>query len=406
MAFQKIKGAIMKIWEKGYTMNSLVEEYTVGNDYILDKKLVKYDCLASIAHAEMLGKISLLNNNEVLNIVKVLEEIIQLGKTGEFTISKEDEDCHTAIENYLILKLGDTGKKIHTARSRNDQVLTALRLYYKDELGLCVELSKKLINSIGMFTEKYGSVEFPGYTHTRKAMPSSIKLWSEAFAHSMQDNIAILNMVYSLIDQSPLGTGAGFGVSIEIDREFTAKSLGFKRIQENSIYAQMSRGKFESMIINGLTQIMFDINRLSTDLIFFSLPEHGYIELLDSICSGSSIMPQKKNPDVLEIMRGNYHVLVSNELQVKTITANQLSGYNRDVQLTKEPVMRSFEITKKTLEIAALVFDSITVNKDNCRKAMTSELYAAEKAYELVKEGIPFRDAYKEVAEQFNKNVD
>jgi argininosuccinate lyase len=391
----------MKLWEKGTKLNQQIENFTVGDDYILDQKLVKYDCLASIAHAKMLGKICILNEHEVQELERELNNIIELDHKGEFKILKEQEDCHTAIENYLVTNLGDLGKKIHTARSRNDQVLTALRLYYKDELNNCIELVEKLIQSIAIFLKKYGDIKLPGYTHTRKAMPTSIAVWANSFIDAMNDNLKVVELTLELIDQSPLGTGAGHGVPLKIDRNYTAELLGFKKVQENPIYTQNSRGKFESAILHALTLIMFDLNKIASDLILFSLPEFGYFELPDEFCTGSSIMPQKKNPDVLELIRSKYHVVISCEFQVKNICDNLISGYHRDIQLTKEPTMNGLEITEECLAIMSLIFTKLKVNKENCTKALTEEIYATEQVYKLVKNGIPFREAYKMISQKY-----
>jgi len=391
----------MKLWEKGAKLNQQIENFTVGDDYILDQKLVKYDCLASIAHAKMLGKIGILNEQEVHKLEQELTNIIELDKKGEFKILQEQEDCHTAIENYLIKNLGDLGKKIHTARSRNDQVLTALRLYYKDELNNCTKLMNKFIETIAEFVNKYSDIKFPGYTHTRKAMPSSIGLWGNSFIDAMKDNLKVIDLTLELIDQSPLGTGAGYGVPLKIDRKYTAELLGFKKVQNNPIYTQNSRGKFESTVLHALTMIMFDLNKIASDLILFSLPEFGYFELLDEFCTGSSIMPQKKNPDVLELVRSKYHVIVSYEFQVKNISSNLISGYHRDIQLTKEPTMKGLEIIEECLTIMSLVFTKLKVNKENCEKALTEEIYATEHVYELVEQGIPFREAYQIISKRF-----
>jgi len=385
----------MKLWEKGYKLNKHIEDFTVGKDFILDQKLVKYDCLASIAHAKMLGKIHILQRAETQKLIKELNNITNLQEKGKFKILKEQEDCHTAIENYLTKKLGDLGKNIHTARSRNDQVLTALRLYYKDELNNCEKLTNKLIAIITGFLRKYGKVKLPGYTHTRKAMPSSVKMWGESFIDSMKDNLKLIKLALNLINQSPSGTGAGYGVPIKIDRKYTAKLLEFQKVQRNSLYVQNSRGKFESTILHTLTQVMFDLNKIASDLIVFSMPEFGYFELPEEFCTGSSIMPQKKNPDVLELLRADYNIVVSYEFQVKGIISNLLSGYNRDLQLTKEPTIKGLEITKKSLFVMGLVFRNLKINKENCKKALTRDIYTTEKVYKLVKKGVPFREAYK-----------
>ncbi len=395
------KSVAMKLWEKEYRLNKQVEDFTVGDDYILDQKLIKYDVLASIAHAKMLGKIGILRKDEVQKLVIELNNIIQMDKQDKFRILKEQEDCHTAIENHLTKELGDLGKKIHTARSRNDQVLTALRLYYKEELNVCKRLINGLVKAIEKFIGKYGEIEFPGYTHTRKAMPSSISMWGSAFIDSMQDNLKGVNFVLELIDQSPLGTGAGYGIPLEIDRGYTAKLLGFRKPQENPIYTQNSRGKFESTILHTLTQIMFDLNKIATDLILFSMPELGYFELPKEFCTGSSIMPQKKNPDVLELLRAKYHIVVSYEIQIKNIISTLISGYNRDIQLTKEPTMKGLEVTKQSLSVMALIFANLKVNKENCSRALTEDIYATERVYELVKGDRPFREAYKIISEEY-----
>ena len=389
-----------KLWENKSNLNNEIEDYTVENDYILDKKLVKYDCIASIAHAKMLGRMGHLEKNEALKLIKGLEEIIKLDEKEKFEIKKEDEDCHTAIENHLVKKLGNIGKKIHFARSRNDQVLTALRLYEKDEISKVKEKITALTGNIYFFAKKYRSIEFPGYTHTRKAMPSSIELWADSFAESMADNIKSINSVLDLINQSPLGTGAGYGLPVKVEREYTAKLLGFKKIQQNPIYCQNSRGKFESTILNSLSQIMYDLNKISSDIILFSTPEIGYFELSEKICTGSSIMPHKRNPDVLELVRANYNVVNSYEFQVKNISTNLISCYNRDIQMTKEPLIKGFDITKKSISVMSVVFDNLHVNKEKCKKAITKELYSVEEAYNLAKK-MAFRDAYKEISRKY-----
>jgi argininosuccinate lyase len=391
----------MKLWQKDYSLNKEIEKFTVGDDFLLDQALVKYDVLASIAHAKMLNKIGVLTKDECKKLVAELNEIKELDAKGKFLVKQEDEDCHTAIENYLTKKLGKIGKKIHTARSRNDQVLTALRLYYKDEIKLVVQLVDKLVKTLESFKNKHGPVEIPGYTHMRKAMPSSIGLWAESFIESMQDNKEVLHDVAKLVDQSPLGTCAGYGSPIMLDRKLTAKLLGFSKVQKNPIYAQHSRGKFESSILHVLNQIMFDLNKIASDLMLFSMAEFGYFELAPEICTGSSIMPHKHNPDVIELIRAKYYQTLSFEFEIKSMIGNLISGYNRDFQLTKEPVMKGFEITKECLSITKIVIKNLKVNKEKCKKAMTKELYAVENAHMLVKKGVPFREAYKKVAEDF-----
>lgn len=392
----------MTLWQKNYNVNKEIEKFTVGNDFLLDKKLVKYDCIASIAHAKMLKKIGILNASELNKIIKGLNEIVKLDQKGKFNINLEDEDCHTAIEKYLTKKYGDAGKKIHTARSRNDQVLTALRLYEKEELKGIKELLNQYKGSLLAATKKYGKIKIPGYTHMQKAMPTDVKTWFGSFISSIEDNITLLDATYSIIDKSPLGSAAGFGVpSLKIDKKMTASLMGFSEAMGNPMYAQLSRGKFEATILHLLSQIMLDLNKLATDLMLFNMQEFGFVSLPKEFCTGSSIMPQKKNPDVLELVRAKYHVILGEEFKVKSMIANLISGYNRDLQLTKEPVISSVEITKSCIKMMVLVVSKIKINEKKCKEALTKELYAAEEAYKLVKKGVPFREAYKKVSRKF-----
>ncbi|MBI5001808.1 argininosuccinate lyase [Candidatus Woesearchaeota archaeon] len=393
----------MKLWQKDYILNNEVEKFTVGNDPVLDQKLIPFDCEASIAHAKMLKEIGILKAEEEKLLIKGLQEIISLQKQGKFVIQKSDEDCHTAIENYLTKEYGDVGEKIHTGRSRNDQVLTALRLYEKDALKKIEKLLHELNKKLAALAKKEGETLLPGYTHMQKAMPTTIKMWLECFIASFSDSLIILQNTYTLIDASPLGTGTGYGIPVfSVNRKMTADLLGFGKIIENPIYAQMTRGKYEIAILHALTQIMYDINKFSTDLMLFTMNEFGYIELPSEFCTGSSVMPQKKNPDVLELLRGKYHIVLGEEYKVKSIVANLMSGYNRDMQLTKEPVMASLEIVEQGVVIMCLLIPNLKINREKCSAAMTSELYATEEAYALVKKGMPFRQAYKEIGKKYS----
>lgn len=393
----------MKLWKKKTEPDPEIERFTVGDDPVLDLRLVRYDCIASIAHAKMLGRTAILNAEEVRRLTEELEAVMRLADEGKFIIPMEFEDCHTAIENRLTERLGELGKKIHTARSRNDQVLAALRLFYMDELDRIKEAAKALSVALGSLTERSGSVRLPGYTHTRKAMPSSVGLWANGFRDWFDDDIRLLDFTRSLVDRSPLGTGAGYGVPLEVDRPFTAKEAGFSEVQYNPIYVQLSRGKFEATLVHALGQLMLGLNRMSSDLIFFSMPEIGYFTLPEAFCTGSSIMPQKKNPDVLELIRARYHEVLARETQLKTATANLISGYHRDLQLTKKPVMEALDITADCLSIAAKVIAALIVNAEACSKGLTEEVFATERVYELVKKGMPFREAYRTVGKQYEE---
>ncbi|MFH1849413.1 MAG: argininosuccinate lyase [archaeon] len=382
----------MKLWDKGYDINREVEMFTVGNDYLLDRKLVKHDCRASIAHAEMLKEAGILNEEELARIVEALNGIIAM----DLEIMPEDEDCHTAIENQLTKTLGDLGRKIHTARSRNDQVVAALRLYadeqQKDIIALCDEFTKTL--------DRLDDCEIPGYTHTRKAMPSSVAMWAGGFADSMRDNAALMEHVRKRVFQSPIGGGAGYGVPLDIDRALPARILGFSKVQ-NPVYVQNSRGKFEADVLHCCSQVMLDLNKMASDLILFTMPEFGYFQLPDEFCTGSSIMPHKKNPDVLELVRAKYHVVSSYEQQVKGIVSNLISGYHRDLQLTKEPLMSGLGVTRDCLQIMTSVVKNLRIDRGKAKKACTAELYATKEVYELVKQGIPFREAYRKVSGKY-----
>lgn len=394
-----------KLWEKKVKPDKDVIRFTVGRDYSLDERLIIYDCLSSIAHAEMLVKIGVLKKDEKEEIVKILNEIIVLSRKGYFKITFEDEDCHTKIENYLIKKLGDVGRKIHTARSRNDQVLTALRLYYKDELREIEKLIKLLIESLKKISRKFGKIKIPGFTHTRKAMVSNIKLWAGCFIEALNDDVRFLRNVSNLIDMSPLGTAAGYGVPIlKIDRKLTKEILGFKRLQKNPIYVQNSRGKFEAEIASTLSMILYDVNKLSSDIIFFSEDDMRIIEIPEEFTTGSSIMPHKRNPDVFEIARANYSKIISLELRLKTLPMNLISGYHRDLQTTKEAVFETFDLTKETLMIVAKIVGKLKVNVKQAKRSITKELLATEKVYQLVEKGVPFRKAYKTVANEFHSH--
>ncbi|MBI2576667.1 argininosuccinate lyase [Candidatus Woesearchaeota archaeon] len=386
-----------KLWQTSGNLAKDIEEFTVGEDYLLDQKLVKFDCKASIAHAKMLLKMGILSSEEFGSLAKALSEIIALEGRGKFTVKQEDEDCHTAIENHLTKYLGDLGKKIHTARSRNDQVLAALRLFEREQIFATLQSILALIKGL----KKTASVSsiMPGYTHMRKAMPSSVKLWATAFIEAMEDDVQIMEFSKKIINKNPLGTGAGYGLPLEVDKETTRAELAFGENFMSPISAQNSRLKYESIILHGLSLIMGDLNKLASDLLLFTMPEFGFFSLPDELATGSSIMPQKKNPDVLELIRGKYSVVAGFETQVKILMANLPSGYHRDFQLSKGPVMKSFAATQECLKMMIRVINALIINKKNLEKSCTSELFATQKAYALVKKGMPFREAYRKIKE-------
>lgn len=386
-----------KLWDKGYNLDALVEEFTVGRDFELDQRLVPADCAGSLAHATMLETIGVLSAGELKAVRRELITVAEDWAAGHFSVRREDEDCHTAIENRLTDRLGDIGKKIHTGRSRNDQILTALRLYGKGFLFEAGRLLAGLVGSLRTFAEINSSVPMPGRTHLQIAMPSSVGLWAGAFAEELLDDLRLLWNGYRLCDQSPLGAAASYGVPLPLDRELTARLLGFSRVHNNVLYANNSRGKFESIILDALDQIGLTLSRLAQDLMLFSLPELGYFTLPDRLCSGSSIMPQKKNPDALELLRAKSATLSACAVQVKSILRSLPSGYNRDLQETKEPFLRGCAISLLSLRVMEVTISSLAVHADRLAEGFRPEIYATDAALELVAKGQSFRDAYREV---------
>lgn len=392
-----------KIWQSASTtLHPLVEKYTVGNDYILDRSLLPFDVEASKAHAQALMKAKIITAAELKKLVTGLNEILKLHEQGKFEIKPSDEDCHTAIEGYLIAKYGDMGKKIHTCRSRNDQVLVATRLYTRKKLKQISAELIKLERVFLKFAKKHQFVPLPGYTHTRRAMPSSLGHWAASYLEELINDHHILRSAYDLNDQNPLGAAAGFGVNFPIDRQLTTKLLKFKRVQINSLYCVNSRGPTESYIMSVLTKIMMTLGRLANEMIWFTTPEFDFFHLPHEFTTGSSMMPQKRNPDVFEIVRSNVNVIVGLQTQVKDICKNLISGYNRDTQLTKEPLIKSLGITRRSLEVLALVMSHIKPKTAVLKKSLSPELFAVHEANRLVMEGMPFRDAYKHVKENLH----
>jgi argininosuccinate lyase len=390
----------MKLWEVGagdqsdQALLALVEEYTVGEDYLIDRVLVPWDCYGSMAHGVMLEKIGVLNARELAELESGLTEIVALHRAGNFRIERSDEDCHTAIENYLVQRVGEVGKKVHTGRSRNDQVLTAMKLYMKVEL---FDLAAQVGSLGGALLEFAMShpVPMPGYTHLQKAMPSTLALWAGSFAEGVCDTLRYLSDTIDLIDSSPLGSAAGYGVILPLDREMTAELLGFARVQRNVMYCQNMRGRNEVLALGVLTHLAVDLNKMATDLLFFSQGELGFVKLPAEFCTGSSIMPQKKNPDVLELMRAKAKEVVALQSQALLNVCDLPSGYNRDFQLSKKPLMRGFELVGLSVALATRLIQKLEVDAARCRAACTPELFATDMAYEQVKAGVSFRDAYR-----------
>ncbi|QQG37681.1 MAG: argininosuccinate lyase [Candidatus Kaiserbacteria bacterium] len=384
-----------------------MEQYTAGTDYIFDVELLPFDIEGSLAHAKGLQKIGILSEDELASIESALSDLEKDAEKGAISITPEDEDCHTVIENYLVEKIGEAGKKIHTGRSRNDQVAVATRLYMKAHLArvqtLALELATKFVDA----AEKYKDAPMPGYSHTQQAMLSSVGHYFAAYAESLIDDASFLAGVRAHIDKNPLGTAAGFGTSIPIDREFTTRELGFSAVQINSLYAQNGRGKFESMYMEALAQVMLTLGKFAGDLLLFTSQEFDFFAIDPSLTTGSSIMPHKRNLDPLEIMRGNVSVVIGNQLIVKDIAKNLLSGYNRDGQLIKKPLFESTKIAEDSLAVATVVVAGISPKPESIRAKINSGIFTADIANDLVqKEGMPFRDAYKKAADMDPGSVD
>jgi argininosuccinate lyase len=363
--------------------------------------LVEWDAVGSIAHVTMLNKIGIITDSELMDLKKALIKVVDLDEKGKFKVELKDEDVHTKIENYLTDVVGNVGKKIHTGRSRNDQVMVDLRLYTKEKLLKIERALLNLCRELTGFAEKHRWVPMPGYTHFQKAMPSSVSLWTMAYVESFLDDLKVLKGAYILNDQNPLGSAAGYGVPVDLDRDYTTKLLGFGALQNNVLYVQNSRGKIESVVISALSQVMIDLAKLSNDLILYSTEEFGFFNIGEKFRTGSSIMPKKRNPDILELVRGKSSIVTSCMIQVMETIKNLPSGYQRDLQETKEPLVKSLGVTNNSIEMVSMAIGEITVNKERLLNSFTSQIFATDEAFKLVSQGMPFRDAYKHVDYNF-----
>jgi len=390
-----------KLWKKSETeLHPVIEKYTAGTDHIFDVELLPFDIVASKAHAKGLEKVGILGAAELEAIETALDALLQEYEAGSVTILQEDEDCHTVIENYLVENMGDAGKKIHTGRSRNDQVMVAMRLLMKDKLRMLRKECLVLASQFVEMAEKYRDVPMLGYSHTQQAMLTTVGHYFASFAEALLDDADYIESTLQHIDKNPLGSAAGFGTSIPLDREFTTKELGFAATQINSLYCQSARGKFESVYMEALAQVMLTLGQFAGDMILFTSQEFDFFAVDESLTTGSSIMPQKRNLDAMELLRGNVSVVIANQLMVKDIAKNLLSGYNRDGQLMKKPLIESTKIVADSLEVVQVILKGLTPKEESIRSKITPGIFAADIANNLVKEkGIPFRDAYKQAME-------
>ena len=383
-----------KIWNtKGIESSYEITSFLAGEDIELDKSIFIYDIDATIAHIKGLASIGVIKKNELAKLIKSLKELRLKFLNKSFKLTEKYEDCHSAIEFYLTKELGELGKKVHTGRSRNDQVLVAMRLFAKKNLIDFKKSNKSIARVLLRMAKKHENNPMPGYTHLQRAMPSSWGLWFASYAESFIDNVDLINSTIEWIDSNPLGSAAGYGVSLPLDRKLTTKELGFKRTQINSLYIQNSRGKYEMQIINTLKQSMLDVRKFSWDMSLFLSQEFDLLKIDRAYLTGSSIMPNKHNPDVIEILRANYSILAGQASELENLLSLP-SGYQRDLQLTKRSLISSFDISLKSLNILPKLIGSIKVNKSKSIAYIDEEMKMTDKVYALVAQGKPFRDAY------------
>jgi argininosuccinate lyase len=390
-----------RLWDKGTPLDAQVLKYTAGDDHSLDNRLVRYDIRASIAHAEMLGEAGLLSAADLAAIRDALTAIGEEHAAGRWHVSLDDEDGQTAIENLLTARVGAAGGRLHAGRSRNDQVLAALRLYMRDAAETLSQGALSVAGALDALGERHGSQELPGYTHMQQAMPSSVALWAGGFAAELRDDAEGLKLTQRRIGKNPLGSAAGFGTpNLAVSREATRRRLEFAVTQEPVTAVQLSRGKAEAQLLFEITLLTQDMGRLAADLMLFYSQEFGFVNLPKAFTTGSSIMPQKRNPDVFELMRGRSAVAQAALNEVLGITQKMTSGYHRDLQLIKPPLFRGIDSCLQTLEILPSALDGVQFRPENIR--LDPAIHAAAAANALVaKEGIPFREAYRQVAAKY-----
>src|SRR5437588_5661519 len=399
-----------KLWQKGYQLNDQVERFEAAQNSLLDARLIRHDVWGSLAHIAMLTKIVVVTEAEHSVLKDARCNILEFEAKHAFNVTLEDEDVHTCVENFLATNAGAVGKKIHMARSRNDQVLVDLRLYGKEQMHNVMTRLCNLCLALIELADTHAGVPMPGYTHMQRAMLSSVGLWASSFAEALLDDEKLLSAAYQLNDQSPLGSAAGYGVPIDIDRQYSSDLLGFSHVQNNVIYVQNSRGKIEAAIVQALAQIMLDLSKLAQDILLFTTVEYGFFQVAQELCTGSSIMPQKRNLGIMELVRARTQTMLALQQQILGIVSGLPSGYNMDYQETKRPFMEALNLVQASLEICTLVVSSLGVNTERLTAACTFELFAADRAYELTAAaGLPFRDAYRivgaEVTAQLDRNM-
>ncbi len=388
---------IMKLWEKNFEINKEIERFTVGCDRELDLYLAKYDVMGSMAHITMLESIGLLTPDELRMLLAALKDIYVQAERGEFTIEEGIEDVHSQVELMLTRRLGDVGKKIHSGRSRNDQVLLDLKLFTRDRLKSIVRLVEQLFHTLQTQSETYKDVLMPGYTHLQIAMPSSFGLWFGAYAESLVDDMMFLHAAFRQCNRNPLGSAAGYGSSFPLDRTMTTRLLGFESLNYNVVYAQMGRGKMERNVAFALASVAGTLAKLAYDACLFNSQNFGFVKLPNECTTGSSIMPHKKNPDVFELIRAKSNKLQALPQQIMMIMNNLPSGYFRDLQIIKEVFLPAFDELADCLQMADYIVERMEVNRHILDDEKYTPIFSVEKVNRLAASGVPFRDAYKQV---------
>ncbi len=393
----------MKLWQKDTQSLKSVEKFTVGNDRELDIYLAPFDVLGSLAHIKMLASVGLLTKEELIILEDELKHIYQLIQNGDFKLDEGVEDIHSQVELMLTQKLGDVGKKIHSARSRNDQVLVDLKLFLRSEIEKLVESTKAFFDLLIQQSEQHKDDLLPGYTHLQLAMPSSFGLWFGAYAESLVDDLITLQAAYEIANKNPLGSAAGYGSSFPINRKMTTDLLGFDDLNYNVVYAQMGRGKTERIVSSALANIAATISRLSMDACLYLNQNFSFISFPEELTTGSSIMPHKKNPDVFELIRSHCNRIQALPNEIMLMTTNLPSGYHRDLQLIKEHIIPAFQNLQACIEMAGLMLSNMVVKKELLINKQYQYLFSVEEVNKLVLQGVPFRDAYKQIGRDIEK---